>query len=509
MGDKPQWSSRLRPWLWLLLLLAGIELTYVGIVTAGSFRYWPTWNFRFDALAEGFRSGHLYIPIKPHPELVAAADPFDPVNKRLWLWDASLHEGHYYFYWGPLPAVVIAIVKTVFRLKVTIGDQFPSFVFHTMYLLAGALLIVRMTARLFENPPRWLQVLSILVFAYANPTPYMVASPDTYQAAIMGAQAFLLIGVLLAFEACWLHGDDSERRKRKLLIWAGVTWGLAFMTRASSSIPTAALIIATALAAAPPTPWRVNWRRPIRPGVWMATPMAAAVVLHLVYNKARFGSLFDFGVTKQLAIMRFKTGLAYVWPNLYSYLLRPITVSCKFPYLGAPAGPEERVFPGWELPAGYMAPEPVAGALTAMPWIWLVPVAAVLVVLGGRAARRTPAAFWGDDRRARMHLYCGVAFLVLASLTGLPVIAEFFATMRFMSDVTGGLVLAGIWATWTVYARLRERPRARRAFTAVVVSLAVVTIVIGVLFGFQGYDQMFARWNPHLWRRLVSALSAC
>ena len=123
-------------------------------------------------------------------------------------------------------------------------------------------------------------------------------------------------------------------------------------------------------------PWPGGWRRPIRPGVWMATPMAAFVVLQLIYNKARFGELFEFGVHKQLNTMRFKTGLEYLWPNLYSYLLRPITASCQFPYIGAMGGSPERVFPGWSLPAGYNTEEPVAGMLTTVPWVWLVPVAA-------------------------------------------------------------------------------------------------------------------------------------
>ena len=103
--------------------------------------------------------------MSPDPALLAKANPFDPRWRSLWFWDASLYGDHYYLYWGPLPAVAIAVVKTMFRIRRTVGDQFPLFAAYTIYLVAGALLIARLSRRLFDGVPAWLTALCIAVFA--------------------------------------------------------------------------------------------------------------------------------------------------------------------------------------------------------------------------------------------------------------------------------------------------------------------------------------------------------
>ena len=79
--------------------------------------------------------------------------------------------------------------------------QYPVFAVYSIYVVAGALLIDRLARRIFPGLPLYIVLLSILVFALANPTPYLVATPGIYEAAIGGAQAFLLVGLDFAFDA--------------------------------------------------------------------------------------------------------------------------------------------------------------------------------------------------------------------------------------------------------------------------------------------------------------------
>jgi hypothetical protein len=492
-------------------LLIAIEISYLAIITAGHFTTWPTWNRNYDLLAEGFRSGHLYLAEAPRPELLAKANPFDPRWRPLWFWDASLHGGHYYLYWGPLPALALAAIKTAFRMRAPVGDQFPLFAFYTIALVSGALLIARMRRRLFPRAPSWLVALCIAVFAYANPTPYLLATPGIYEAAIAGGQAFLLLGLLLAFEAIW---RDAHAGRRRLLIAAGACWGCAFACRASAVLPVAILVPLTALAVAPPSPGPPHrWRPAIGPAIQLASPIAAFVAAHLVYNRLRFDAWFEFGLSKQLSTMQFRTAPAYLLPNLYSYLLRPLHQSCRFPFVSAPAGLGPRAIPYWlDLPRGYAAPEPVAGLLKATPWVLLAGLAVVLVVVLVRRARRAPAELLGggdEARRARASLWCGVSLLVVGTVTGLPEITEFFASMRFLGDVAAGLVLAGAWAACALHDRIGDRPWPGRLLTAVVVALGGASIALGLLLGVQGYDGMFEHHNPELFRRWVALLSRC
>ena len=61
----------------------------------------------YNLLVDGFRHGHLYLPVKPEPELLALENPYDPVaNAAYRLLDPSLYNGRYYLYFGPVPAVV-------------------------------------------------------------------------------------------------------------------------------------------------------------------------------------------------------------------------------------------------------------------------------------------------------------------------------------------------------------------------------------------------------------------
>ncbi len=320
-----------RSWT-LAVLVAGIELSYVYLVSVGTFTHWPTvGNFcKYDRLAEGFRSGHLYVLYPPAPELLARSNPYDPANRRHWRIDASLYKGHYYLYWGPVPAIGLAVIKTLFRIQVDVGEQYLLFVFYTVYLVSGSLLIARMARRLFPSVPRWLVAVSILVLAYGNPTPFLIVSPMIYATAVAGGQAFLLLGLMLAFEAVWSERYDA--RTRLMLAGAGLSWALAFGCRASTILSAAVIVLLTAVMPTWPRQTRRPWMRPIGPAIWMAAPIAAAVAGQLVYNKLRFDAWLDFGLGKMLTTSLFRSKLSYLLPNVYSYLLRPLRPRCEFPF---------------------------------------------------------------------------------------------------------------------------------------------------------------------------------
>jgi hypothetical protein len=80
--------------------------------------------------------------------------------------------------------------------------------------------------------------------------------------------------------------------------------------------------------------------------------------------------------------------------------------------------------------------------------------------------------------------------------------------MRYLADVTYGVVLLSWLGAFTLLARPRgERPR--RAVVAVVTALAVATIGSSLLLGLQGYDGQFKLHNPALYTALVDRLSLC
>jgi hypothetical protein len=500
----------LRPpprWLALALLCAASLIAYVFYASAGLWWPWKTHSSFYDQLAEGFRAGHLYLSVAPPPALVAQANPFQASNRPLWLWDASLYGGHYYMYWGPLPALLLAAVKTIFRMSRAIGDQYVMVALAAGQLVAGVVLVARMARRLFPGLPPILVGAAALVFACANPMPFMLGRAAVYEGAIVGGQAFLLLGLVLAFDAIW-DGEQARRPSRARLAAAGVAWAAALACRASLAPAVALLVLATGGLA--PCPPEGRWRARLGAALAVGLPVAAAVMALLAYNRARFGAWLEFGLGYQLTTIQLLKGARYLPANVYSYAFRPMETSCHFQFVKAVWEMGARAFPRWlHPPRDYWIHEPLIGASGSIAWGWLSLGAALPV---GRAARAT----WTvrapgpslDDRRARGLLWCAAALAIAATAGILPALTFFTSTMRYLGDAAPGIVLLGTLGAWSLVDELGRWRWPRRAAVLLCLLLAAHTVAVGLLLGFQGYHQAIRWQNPALWQRLT-AISIC
>ncbi len=486
---------------WALLLVA-IEAAYIFFASAGTFTNWPTYMNYYDLLADGFRSGHLYIPVTPSADLLAQPNPHDPIHGNLWMWDISLYKDHYYLYWGPLPALLQAMAKAALRIFRPIGDQYLVFGFYSLSVGAATVLLVKLAGRLFPRLPRFVTPVAVLVFAFANPAPHLIATAGVYQAAISGGQAFLLVGIVFAFDAVWM-ACAPERVSWRLLA-AGLAWALALACRVSLAPAIFLLVGLTAFLVAY---WRGrDFSAFARCVVRTGGPVAVGIVGLLLYNRLRFDSWLQFGAELQLTTMKFRASGEYWAVNAFNYLLRPLSASCNFPFALQLVGP--RGFPGWlQLPQGYLTQEPVAGILVAAPCVWLGAIAlgaAVRAFLGG--VRRSGPAL---TQRTVAYLWCATAFLICGVVSGLPEMGLYLATMRYLADVTSGLVLLGILGGFSLLQVARHSRWGKRATAAALCGLSAATIVCGVLLGFQGYNGHFKRFNPQLFDKLATRLSVC
>jgi hypothetical protein len=490
------------------LLLAFIPIAYAFFGSAGKFPRWPGYTDDYDLLAEGFRQGQLHLPAAPSPELLAKPNPFDPAHSALWRWDVSLSGGRYYLYWGPVPPLLQAAAKTVLRIHRMVGDQYLVFAFFSLSGVCGALILARLRRRLCPRLPGFVLPLSVLAFAFANPAPHLIATAGVYQAAIAGAQTFLLAGLLAVMQA--LEAAEEGRRRGRWLALAGVAWGLALGCRISvgGAVILLALLTLVLLPRAQATATQGGADRPrrrFRDVVALGTPLVAALVGLGLYNRVRFGSWWEFGTNLQLTTLRFRLSSEYVVINLFNYLLRPLSASCYFPFAIQVSG--DRGFPAWlPRPAGYLTGEPVTGILIAVPCAWLGVIALVAAARRLRAFIRTPSL---RDPHTRLFLFATASFLVLGTATGLAEIGLYMATMRYLADVTAGLTLLGLLGGWTLLAATQGRRGWHLAAQIAFVGLTGATIVFGVLLGFQGYNNHFERHNLPLYTKLVGALSVC
>jgi hypothetical protein len=487
-------------WLLLAFGFTVIVAAYVFFVSAGRFTSWPTYLTFLDDQAEGFRAGHLHFAIEPSPALLSKTNPFDPAWKPLWYWDASLYNGHYYLYWGPVPAFLLAVFKTAFRIQARVGDQYVVFALACVQALAGMLLIDRVQRRLFPTLPRVFVVLAVAVFAFANPTLYNLARAGVYEAAIVGGHAFLIAGLLFAFDAISAVG-----RQRSRLLLAGACWALALGCRASIAPAVALLVAATCWLAAPRGLQR--WRLRALALAWLGTPVALGVAFLLTYNKLRFDAWLDFGRHYQLTWIAFGASKSFVLANAWSYALRPIAVGCTFPFLHGISDAGARALPSWlHRPDGYIAYEPVVGCLLALPWAWLAPVGAVSGIRRAWALGRGR----GDaDATAVALTWVAVTTALAATASFIVPLSLFWATMRFLGDAAPALTLLATLGWWLAQARFGEHPALRRLIASGAIVMALATVATGVALGFEGQYKHFRQHNPALLDRLEKRLSVC
>ena len=504
----PPWLRRPPRWLAIALLVLSIEPVYATMAGGGSLREWPTWTRFYDLQAQGFRAGHLHLARDPDPRVLAEKDRLNFALRSLWLWDASLYNDRYYSYWGPLPALVLAVSGAFLGVGSGLGDEVPTFALLSLQLVAGALWIERVARRVFREVPLRRVLGAIVLFAFASPTPWMLARPAVYEGAIAGGAAFLLLGLVFAFDAVSAEPGSSESRRALLL--AGAAWALGLACRVTIGPPAALLAAWTALLLPLRAGRRVSpWAERVRAMAWMAAPLAASALLLLLYNELRFDSWLEFGTHYQLSTARVHMSWSYVLPNLYSYLLRPVWVTCRFPFVMAMRIPDPSWFwAGFAPPEGYGTNERVAGMLFVAPWILLAVPGLALAAGSALAAARASGGLASLEPRERGFLFCAVA-LPLALANGVPMLGQFVAIMRYLGDVAGALTLFGIFAAWALRERLAQATCVRRALAVLVGVLAAVTIAAGILLGLQGPIDSFARLHPDTFVRLARSLSIC
>jgi hypothetical protein len=469
-----------------------VELVSWYVVSAGTFTRWHFYTGYVNDLAEGFRAWHLHLSVEPSAALIARKNPLDPANVGLWYWDASFFHGHYYLYWGPVPAMLLAAVKTLFRLSMPVGDEPVVFGLATLQLVAGTLFIERAGRRLFGQLPIVLEVAAVVVLGLANPTLYNLARGAVYESAIVGGQAFLLLGLVFAFDAIW------ARDVRPLaLVGAGASWAAAFSCRISLAPAVALLVVTTVLSTASGSPDR--WRRRVRAAIFLGTPVALGLFALLLYNRLRFDAWLDFGRSYQLSWIELGAQPRFFRPNLYAYLRRPPVWSCRFPFAYAVLDMGTRAFPpGTELPKDYFVYEQVAGLLPALPWSWFAPVA---LVASARTIRRT--------RSISPFSWAVGATVVAATAALCPCLFFSSATNRYLGDVVGSVTLLGMLGIGAGYAALKPSRLFRRLVVAAALLLAIPSMGIGLALGIKGQYAHFEANNPPLYQKLVRRLSVC
>jgi hypothetical protein len=362
----------------------------------------------------GFLSGQLHAAIEPRPELLALANPYDPVaNAPYRVHDMTLWQGRYYLYFGVAPIFLLILP---FRLLTGLYLSEPAVVavFTSLGFAGAALVVMEWRRRCFPRVGAGLTALLLVCLALSSPTLLLNQLAQFYQVPIACAYALVMV-------ATWAALRTVSRPSRPLvgLAVTGSLLALSLAARPNYILATLALVILAHHV------WRSesgpHRRTRLLPTLTVAlAPVGLVGMALLVYNWRRFGSPFEFGMRYQLA------GESFVhFTSLHPRHLLPHSLE----YLWAP-GWWRPYFPFFET-----RPEAPFGLLRFLPLGWLGLAGALLALPPRLAAVPGPT-----QTMVRFVLAIAVANLVMLSLF-------FYAPMlRYLADVAPAILLLGVVA---------------------------------------------------------------
>ena len=479
-----------------ILASASILLTlvlYGWLGSFGLFNHLPTITAYYDKLATAFTHGSLALEEQPDPALLALENPFD---RSQWRGidvptDYSLYEGKYYLYFGPVPAVMLAVGKFLgFGTK---GDQYPAFLFICGIFVVQSLLMIWIWKRYFTGLAAWLVPLGIFFVGLIAPFPWVLTRARFFEAANTGGQFFFLLGLYLL-----LIAQTEDNLPKWKLLAAGTSWALAMGSRPTLVFPMGVTVLTFAVLEYGNYLQHKQVLKSLSPFMLALIPFIVEMSILGWYNWARFDSPFEFGFSYQLAgpdIQRYSEQLfsqKYVLPNFYNYVINQPVLIDKFPLITSAEGMGASIFSSITLPPIYYTGS-VTGILYSTPFVFF---AVVLLFPRKKQAGNTTLKHL-DSFRWVVLLFTGI---FLAEF--IPFVSYFWVETRFFADFTPPLAILGMIGFWRGFELLRDRPLWRNAYTALGVVLIVFSILMGLALGLGAHWEAFKEFNPVLWKAL-------
>ncbi len=354
---------------WHRLALIGVLACGAALIIWTSLGRWeiPQLGSRqldyYNLLVSGFRKGSLALDIEVPPELRQARDPIALLAKspELAPHDVSYYRGHFYTYYGVVPAVVL-----FWPFRALTGRELPLVLGFLMFALgafAGFATLWLCLVR--DHFPRagWItKIAGVAALSLAAGQLVLARRVSIWEPSIEAGDFFLVGMLLCAYFAL------RSRRPSGWLVGAGVALGLAAGSRPTlvvAGVALVPLVVAVAWRKEPdeaPAPGR----RLLQAVLAAGAPLAAIGLALLAYNWARFGDPLELGLNYQLSVWN-EVKRSHFLPanipfNAFLYFLASPQWGRYFPFVHPIAYPK--------LPAGYYGYEYVYGALLTCPVLW-------------------------------------------------------------------------------------------------------------------------------------------
>lgn len=350
---------------------------------AGSYTY--DFN-QYGHAADSLLAGHSWLNL-PVPQTFAdSANPYSPPLREQLLsqgvnpiyWDYAFFQGHWYSYFGVLPALVLFLpYRVITSLWIPGGAMLSTEAAISIlifgFAVSGSLLIIRMLRRLSARPSLAITLISLMLFFLGSNALYLLFRPNFYS--IPFATSLLLSSLGLWF---WFGASSPQKRRKRsntgilpdVLSSGHTQLSTAHQPHSYDSeitipylslphLAAGALCIAANFASRPTfcvvallaiplfyrqiatlfSLWRahsISTAQALRIPCAVIVPALVVILPFAAYNAIRFGSPLNFGNEFQITVAdmtAYKTPASNLLPTLSCYTVLPLRFSTQFPFL--------------------------------------------------------------------------------------------------------------------------------------------------------------------------------
>jgi len=506
-------AKRHRRWIALAVAItvAVIGIAYVGLVSVWRWTQWPATDTYYGMLGDAFTQGKTYLPIEPTPGLSNSQNPYEGWSAKGGIVNLSYYQGKYYMYWGPAPAMVLAILRIAGAP--ILGDDVVVFASISFIFLFSCLIVFRLEHAYFEGVPLWLMIAGVVIVGTIHPMLWFQSSPGILTAAIASGQAFLVGGVYFMVRAL----TDTNAGPGNYAA-AGALWGMAMTSRLTTVAAVIVLVLGVMIHSLKRAGSMHRHRTEVVNLVSLMAPVVLILGLYGWYNAIRFDSPFETGWRYQFVGINPNDQIArgthfnwrYLAPNAIHYFLTPIRPISSFPYLRA-VYYEYPLFAGLlsrlGVPADYTV-EDATGLVFAAPTL-LFAMTFARKWLYDEIPRQTgndppliKAAGWTSIDQGPLG-----ALLLLSGLAGVvPIILFYYSTTRYEMDFVPLLAIVAVLGLWRFYEDTRPLPIQSRMATGTIILIVTAAPLVSFLLAVSGAGSNIDDLNPDLFSFLVNFL---
>lgn len=320
-------------------------MTILCAVTMVMFRTPNSYPFEYDKnlsypisdpyvqTAHALNNGRVYIDYPADPDLETLVNPYDLSERNAtgvgYGWDLAYKDGHYYSYFGLAP------VLTFYFPYYFLSGNMPALSYANMTFAFLGLIFLCLTLkalmRLMIPNANLLAFLCMMPVSVGAVGIYSVVNfPNNYNLPVASGMCYLFLCLWLGFTAC--DNRLTDKGRLTALFFSGLGLGLCAMSRPTMAIGAAILL---------PLFLGILCRKQEAPRFRIANAAVFAVPLFICvgvifwYNKARFGSILDFGQEYQITVTDIhanKLELSYLPGAVFAYFLQMPRLRNTFPY---------------------------------------------------------------------------------------------------------------------------------------------------------------------------------